>query len=413
MIVKEALKSVWTDKFRSFFFWLTFLLTTFFIFIFFTLSYEVGEESIMTFVTVFMVLVCTMDIFFVNHFYMVSKAKDLAVRLICGATYTYLSFYLLIQVVFLLFLALPLGLWLGIRTLPLFAHVIGMNIAVSSDAIMRISVMIGYIIFWILLFNLSFTYKSAASMMFNMQSETVSGKSDVLSLHSGHKFDRIKKMIMPILEICPLVLLMDKAKPAVFCTGFGTVLLYFFFDWYWVPALNEKIDHSGIENGNALISIGFHRMNIRKLKTNILLLNGASLLVYGLVDQSTSNSVCHITVILSFVMISILLWLAFLFQYETEQFHREKYLNILLSIGYTKQDLKKILHKEVLLLFGSVLLLEMLYFIPVTLSHLNRGVMNVGEVLFAVSGYLVPFIGCLFISYVTYDKILSGVKTRK
>lgn len=413
MIFKEALRSVWNDRFRSFFFWLTFLLTTIFIFLFFTLSYEVGEEGVMTFVTVFMVLVCTMDIFFVNHFYMISKAKDLAVRLICGATYTYLSFYLLIQVVFLLLLALPLGLWIGMSTLPFFADMIGMEVAVSSDAIMRISVMIGYIIFWILLFNLSFTYKSAASMMFNMQSETVSGKSDVLSLHTGHKFDGIKRIIMPILVLCPLFLLLDAEKPSVFCVGFATVLLYLFFDWYWVPTLNVKMEKKDIESPSALVSTGFHRMNIRKLKTNILLLNGSSLLVYGLVDESYVNPVCHMTVLLSFVMISVLLWLAFLFQYETEQFHKEAYLSTLLSIGYTKENLKSILHKEVLCLFGSVLFMELLYFIPVTVSHLSRNVITVNECLLVSLGYLIPFAVCLVISLFSYDKILAGVKTRK
>ena len=133
MILKEALRSVWNDRFRSFFFWLTFFLTTFFIFVFFTLACEAENDSVMTFVTIFMVLVCTMDIFSVNHFYMVSKAKDLAVRLICGATYTYLSFYLLIQVVFLLLLALPAGILAGVCSLPLIGSAIGMHVAVSAD----------------------------------------------------------------------------------------------------------------------------------------------------------------------------------------------------------------------------------------------------------------------------------------
>lgn len=413
MIFKEALKSVWNDRFRSFFFWLTFLLTTIFIFLFFTLSYEVGEEGVMTFVTVFMVLVCTMDIFFVNHFYMISKAKDLAVRLICGATYTYLSFYLLIQVVFLLLLAFPLGLWIGVSALPFFTELIGMEVKVSSEAIMRISVMIGYIIFWILLFNLSFTYKSAASMMFNMQSETVSGKSDVLSLHTGHKLDNIKRVIMPLLILCPLLFLLDREKPSVFCTGFGILLLYLFFDWYWVPSLNRKMERKDIEKSSDLVCTGFHRMNIRKMKTNILLLNGASLLVYGLVDQSCVNPVCHMTVLLSFAMISVLLWLAFLFQYETEQVHKSTYLGTLLSIGYTKENLKSILHKEVLRLYGSILFMEMLYFVPVTISHFSRSVITASECVLVSLGYLVPFGCCLFISLFSYDKILAGIQTRK
>lgn len=218
---------------------------------------------------------------------------------------------------------------------------------------------------------------------------------------------------MPILVLCPLFLLLDAEKPSVFCVGFATVLLYLFFDWYWVPTLNVKMEKKDIESPSALVSTGFHRMNIRKLKTNILLLNGSSLLVYGLVDESYVNPVCHMTVLLSFVMISVLLWLAFLFQYETEQFHKEAYLSTLLSIGYTKENLKSILHKEVLCLFGSVLFMELLYFIPVTVSYLSRNVITVNECLLVSLGYLIPFAVCLVISLFSYDKILAGVKTRK
>lgn len=413
MILKEALRSVWNDRFRSFFFWLTFFLTTFFIFVFFTLACEAENDSVMTFVTIFMVLVCTMDIFSVNHFYMVSKAKDLAVRLICGATYTYLSFYLLIQVVFLLLLALPAGILAGVCSLPLIGSAIGMHVAVSAESLMRISVMIGYIVFWILLFNLSFTYKSAASMMFNMQSQIVNGSSDVLSLrHASHR-NKGRMVLFFLFLLCPLILLWDQNKPSAICAGFETILFLLFIKNSWLPYLDEKMGRSGICSADKLVWIGFHRMNIRRIRINIILLNGTTLLVYGLLDLCRNNPIGHTTVLLCFVMVSVLLWLAFLFQYETEEACRKKSLATLLSIGYTKENLRSVARSEVLHLYGSVLLFEMLCFIPISISHILRQALSIPEFVIVCAGYLVPMCICMMISFISYDKILSTLKKEK
>lgn len=412
MIISEALRSVKNDIFRSFFFWLTFLLTSMFIFLFFNLSYEVGNEGVMTIVTVFMVLVCTMDIFFVNHFYMTSKGKDLAVRLICGATYTYLSFYLLIQVVLLLALSLPIGIGLGYALIPMLNSALQTHIVITGEAIMRISIMIGYIIFWILLFNLSFTYKSAASMMFNMQSEMVSGKSNVLTLRGGKKAADLQRKILFPLFLCPLLLLLDPAKPSVICAGLSLVLFFLVFSGVWVPYLNDRLTKNISDPVNT-VHLGFHRMNVRYLKTNILLLNGSALFVFSLLDQASGNRILQITILMSYGMISFLLWFAYLFQYETRQLKHDRDLTTLFSLGYTKETLNGILKKEVLSIYGSTLLFYMIDFIPIMISHASRGAVGITEMILMTICYVIPCALCALISLYTAGRLVKTMKTTK
>ena len=410
MIFKEALRSVRNDLFRAFFFWLTFLLTTVFIFLFFNLSYEIGEEGVMTIVTVFMVIICTVDIFFVNHFYMTSRAKDLAVRLICGATYTYLSFYLLIQVIFLLLLALPAGIGIGCALMPVINTLLGTSIMITTDAMIRIAVVIGLIIFWILLFNLSFTYKSAASMMFNMQSEMVSGKSNVLTLRGGKKAEKLKRIILFPLYLAPLFLLLDTMKPSVICTGFCIVIFMMIFNGAWVPYLNDQMERH-ITDPEKNIHIGFHRMNVRYMKKNILLVNGSTLFVYALMDQAGGSRVFTVTILLSCCMVSFLMWLAYLFQYTTEQVRRGTKLGTLLHIGYTKEQLKKILHKEVFSIYGTTLLYFAIVFVPVTVSHLSRTVITLPQLALVSGCYILPLIVCMVISLRFYSRVVDNIKT--
>ena len=410
MIFKEALRSVRNDLFRAFFFWLTFLLTTIFIFLFFNLSYEIGEEGVMTIVTVFMVIVCTVDIFFVNHFYMTSRAKDLAVRLICGATYTYLSFYLLIQVVFLLLLALPAGIGIGWALMPVINNLLGTSITITGDAMIRIAVVIGLIIFWILLFNLSFTYKSAAGMMFNMQSEMVSGKSNVLTVRGGKNAEKLKRIILIPLYVAPLLLLFDPLKPSVICAGFCIVVFAMIFDGAWVPYLNDQMDRH-ISDAFKNIHIGFHRMNVRYMKKNLILVNGSTLFVYALLDQAGGSNVFTVTIMLSCCMVSFLLWFAYLFQYTTEQVRRGAKLGTLLHIGYTKEQLKQILRKEVFSIYGTTLLFFTVIYLPVTVSHISRAAITLPQLALVSGCYLLPLVICMVVSLQFYNRVVDRIRT--
>lgn len=94
-MIRSALRSIKDDFSRSLFYWLTFVLTSMFMFLFFHLSLSdfVGvtfinsTNNMETFITVLVIVICMVVIYFANDFYVKKKSKELAVRLVCGATY--------------------------------------------------------------------------------------------------------------------------------------------------------------------------------------------------------------------------------------------------------------------------------------------------------------------------------------
>ncbi len=123
MIFKEAIRSLKNSFSKAVFFALTFFMTTTLLFVYFNMAYTVTQNKPEVFIDannladfgamleqgnmsnllmVFVVIMCAMDLFFCNDFFVKNKAQELAVRLICGATYIQLAMYLLIQTILLM-----------------------------------------------------------------------------------------------------------------------------------------------------------------------------------------------------------------------------------------------------------------------------------------------------------------------
>ena len=126
-MIKDVFNSLMNDKVRTFFCWITFTITSMFIFLFFTVAMSDavgvtmirGKSDIPTILMVASVILCSVEIVFANDFFIKNKAKSLAVRLVCGATYTQNASYLLLQTVLILLVALPVGIIGGLCALPL------------------------------------------------------------------------------------------------------------------------------------------------------------------------------------------------------------------------------------------------------------------------------------------------------
>lgn len=94
-MLRECVESIRHDRFRAFFYWLTFVLTVMYIFVFFAVaasdyygfSMLHAEADLSAARMALSLIVCSAEIFFANDFFVRSKSKDLAVRMICGASF--------------------------------------------------------------------------------------------------------------------------------------------------------------------------------------------------------------------------------------------------------------------------------------------------------------------------------------
>ena len=100
-MIKLAWRGIHENFSRSLFYWITFVLTTMFIFIFFNVacSEAVGmtfinsRNDVITYLCVFVMTICMIVIFFANDFYVKKKSKQMAIRLVSGATFLQIAGY--------------------------------------------------------------------------------------------------------------------------------------------------------------------------------------------------------------------------------------------------------------------------------------------------------------------------------
>ena len=190
MIFKEALRSLKNSRSKAVFFALTFFITTALLFVYFNMAEAVPSDpevyvsdqnladmlqllskgNISNLMMVFVVIMCAIDLFFTNDFFVKNKAKELAVRMICGATYLQLAGYLLIQTMILLAVSIPLGILCGYGLLQVFNVLLNMGgaeitLRVTSYAMVEFVSVMFFIVGVITILNASFAYKSGAVLL--------------------------------------------------------------------------------------------------------------------------------------------------------------------------------------------------------------------------------------------------------
>lgn len=252
-MIKDVFNSLMNDKIRTFFCWITFTIISMFIFLFFTVAMSDavgvtmirGKSDIPTILMVASVILCSVEIVFANDFFIKNKAKSLAVRLVCGATYTQNASYLLLQTVLILLVALPVGIIGGLCALPLVNVLLenmmhtDIEITLNFQSVLWAFIVLGYVIFWTLLLNLSFSYRNSAAQLLNPNGLK---NPQPKELNIGGKIGKVfGKFLHIALWIAPILMFYYQKQlvlPCTFASLAGYVLL---LNDLFLPFLNTLI----------------------------------------------------------------------------------------------------------------------------------------------------------------------------
>lgn len=204
-MIREAFQSIQEDLQRSLFYWLTFVLTTLLIFVFFQIAcspmigmtFINSQNNIVTYLSVFVLVICLLSVFFANDFYVKKKANDLAVRLVCGATFVQLAVFLLSQTVILFILAIPFAMVISVIILWLLPF----TVPLTQEGFWVMITMLLCEIFWCTILNLGYAYRSSIVML--MQGDRAQ-KTTRIAL-PFHFHISTKKRLSLIMFIGPLV----------------------------------------------------------------------------------------------------------------------------------------------------------------------------------------------------------------
>ncbi len=413
-MLKDVISSLMHDKVRTFFCWITFTLTSMFIFLFFTvaMSDAVGvtmyqaKSDIPTILMVASVALCSVEIVFANDFFIKNKSKDLAIRLVCGATYTQNAGYLLLQTVMILVVALPVGILGGLVLLPVVNQILvsvlhsDISITLNSQSVLWAILVLGYVIFWTLLLNLSFSYRNSAAQLLNPNAMK---KAQSRTLNIGGKVGKgMIKIVHLAIFIAPILMFYYQTSLVLPCTiislfGFVYVLNDFLF-----PFMDQWI-YQKISNAESIISVGFVRNDLNVLKFSILLFIVSCTLLISLLT-STSNVIYQVLVLITYTAMNILLALSIMFKYANEMSDRPMKFKTLSHLGYLEEQKQRIIRKEVFLLYLFIVICILVYLVNIFMTLYLSGTLELKYMLILFIGSLIPVILCGMISWIYYRK---------
>ncbi len=408
MIVRDAIRSLKNSMAKAVFYWLTFVLTSMFVFLFFNISMSESlgftwinnNNDTVTTVTVFVITICLIIIFFANDFFVKNKAKELAIRLVCGATFLQLAEYLLVQTFILMIIAIPFGITGALILVPVLNGIISsilnstFAIGIYPYAVLTTGIILGLVVFWTTYLNLSFAYRNSASMLLNERKliNPLSGFSmidDNFVLTEKEKEERrkerlarrqrgarLRKILCIILFLFPLIVFHINRDMALVVSIFGMVGFYLGVPNVIIPELNSLTRDKKTDDPEVMAVAGFYRTDLTILRSNIILfLASAILLVCILLGRETTPLEMMLS-LLSYVVMNVLLSLAIMFKFSTEVYSRQKYFMTLNHLGYVKEDRERIINKEVSLLYLTIMAVALLYLGNIFLSMVFANVLT-------------------------------------
>ncbi len=418
-MLKSALRSIKDDFSRALFYWLTFVLTSMFMFLFFNLSYSdmVGvtfinnRNDMATFTTVLVIGICMIVIFFANDFYVKKKSKELAVRLVCGGTYLQIALYLLFQTGILFLLAIPFGIALAFLCIPIINYVLTIflnsqsQLYIQWNAILSTTIIILFEIFWCTFLNLGYAYRSSIKTLMTDEKTNIS-----FSIPFPFKMSlKVKQRIYMIMFIGPLILFYfngNDPKSILFFSIVGMIGLYGCIDDVVIPVLNYLIRDKYANQHIKVAYLGFLRNDILMMKKNIILLIVSAILLLAILISSLNQPMEEMLAIISFIVINILLSLAVMFKLSTEIVSRKKIFHSIERIGYMHQDQKKIIKKEVLSLYSFIGCVSLFYILNIFGALYIHHLLNIYLLMCMIVSFVVPLLLCGIASQVYYQRLI-------
>lgn len=419
---KAAIRSIKDDFSRSLFYWLTFVLTSMFMFLFFNISYneEVGvtfinsKNDMATFITVFVVGICMVVIFFANDFFAKKKAKDMAVRLVCGSTYIQIAKFLLYQSAILLVIAIPVGILSAIVSIPIINTILlncfrtSLVLSFQWDAAFSTALILTVVIFYSTLLNLGYAYRNSIHTLIN--EEKLNLNNNVPMFQMNFKLSKkTKKILSSLLFVLPIILFYiygNDSKTILAFSIVGMLGFFMFLNNVLIPFLNKLTHQLKTDHSSLLVYLGFIRTNIIVLKKNIVLLIISDIFFVSLLAASLENPLEMILAFISFVTINILLSLSIMFKYSTEIAVRRKFYLSLERIGYTKKELSSVIKKEVYIFYTIIIFFCLFYICNMMISLAIHHVIHINLLIILVLCFIIPLLICSLLNHIHYKKTI-------
>ena len=242
-------------------------------------------------------------------------------RLVCGATAYQLALYLLIQTTILLLIALPLGIFLAQLLIPFLNSVLSTYmqsefiIGIHPQGNLLTTIILGMVIFWILMLNLSFALSTGAALMLNRSSMTRSSGSSLF--YNAAISGKLKGALWLVLFLAPVVLFYINPNYIIVMSLISFVGFVKCVDQVFVPWISKRLKKFD-KQPEKMVYEGFVRVDLQLMKNNILLFMICAVLLTTALIVKQTPAIELMLYLLSYIVMNVLLSLSIMVKYSTE-----------------------------------------------------------------------------------------------
>lgn len=445
-LIKLSLISLKKDLSKSMFYFLTFLLTTIFIFSFFNLVFNpyaninLGKDD-STFVTpiaVFVIIIAMICVFLANNFYVSNKSKEISIILMSGASVYQLGIYLFFQVFIIMLLAIPLGWILGYAFIPVINSIFastfvyqGSLFYLSNKTVVATASILIFEVFWCSLVNLGYCVRSTINAIIQEKNKInftgLKIKGTVwdyptkdtfeLMIQEESETDSTKKketeisdkiyILFYILPVFIFVFLEDSMSFLLFSL-IGIIGLFGIIKKVLPHMIEKRQRNQSLENPIHLISLGFFHSDIKKVFGLLIIILLSSILLTCVTVYTLNQPLVSMVALMSYISVMILMSLTIVFKIGMELNKRKKNFQNLCYLGYSLKQLKQIIYVEMQLFYGVILLLPLIYQIVILCNLLLSKQITIYLTIIIFIIQITPVMISYLISIKLYSSILPA-----
>lgn len=414
-LIKLAIKSLKTDFIKSLFYFLSFLLTTIFIFLFFNLTFnpatglELGRAKLITTIATFVILIAMLCVFMANDFYVFAKSKDISVVLMSGASVYQAGIYLLLQSIIIMMIAIPLGFLISYILVPVINGMMtlvfdysGSIDYISHDALVATAIILLFEVGWCTLLNMGYCYRTSVNSL---------AKSNIEIEKFSLGIKKLSNRMYLFLFILPMFLFLyfDDPSSYLLVAIIGIVGVYGLIKKIIPKYIEKRQNNESLENRWLLITLGNIRYDLQKVRMLVLIITIAAIILMCTTVYTIDEPLVSMITLLSYFSVMILLAITSIYKIGMELQSRKRSFMHLYYMGYVMDDLKKIINLEMIIFYGIIIVIPLLYQIIIVIKLYSIGVINLYLILIMLLIQIIPMLICMLICTVMYKRILPVI----
>lgn len=355
--------------------------------------------------------ICIIVIFFANKFFLLSKSKDAGIMMVCGNTTARISKFFIVQNFAIILLFAPIGAVSGLLFTPLMNHIIytAMNVDASIFTFTLYSAYESFITLcvvglWLVIVDAGFVYRfySLVDLLKADKRIKATYKNRIIILPFAYIAAYITGLCLFYTFPLDNVVFMF-----MFYVGFFIYFGYMNIFRFVLPAilgwLRKRLYASSSYLGIAIGNLQYSIKGASHLAMVILL--STSILLYYL-GKLFENEGTRATIMIAYYASLLLICFCFLYKIMVDSVSKEAiYLNMH-RIGYLKPDVRKVIRFEVFWFYLFFVILSIPQFLAIGFAYIEGGYFSLSTLIEFVSIFVIALVVTGVLSYLTYLNII-------